>query len=202
MTRTYHSRRRTESAVRTRQTIVEAAVRMHSQGITTLSAVAEEAGVSLPTVNKYFPTREDLFTACTGHVAANLGYPSQEALAAIADPGERVITVVREAYRLNETTFGTTWTGYVLEAESPTLSQAVASYEDSINSLADILLCDWSGDISDPETMRRFVRAMLSPLTYRALRLKNGLAFDDAVRHVALALAGMLDIELRMDLLE
>ncbi len=41
----------------------------------------------------------------------------------------------------------------------------------------------------------RFVRAALHPLTYRALRLKNGIGFEDAVDHMTLALAGVLNIE-------
>ena len=97
MTRKYSSQRRAESAEHTRQTIVEAAVRLHMQGITTMNAVAEEAGVSLPTVNKYFPTREDLFGACTSHVADSLDYPSPDDLADLRDPGERLslIRIVR-----------------------------------------------------------------------------------------------------------
>ncbi len=197
MTRTYNSRRRSESAERTRQAIVESAVKLHGLGIVTMSAVAEAAGVSLPTVNKYFPTREDLFLACTSHVAASQEQPPYDDLAAIADRSERLVQVVREAYRLNEESFGHTWTGYRLEDESPTLAEALAGYEGLVGGLADVLLHDWHSGISDRDTMTRFVRALLSPLTYRALRLKNGLSIDDAVKHVTLALAGLLNIELR-----
>lgn len=186
MTRKYRSRRREESAERTRQAIVEAAVKMHQQGITTLSAVAEEAGVSLPTVNKYFPTREDLFAACTGHVAATLDYPSLEALSAIEDRAQRIHEVVCEAYRLHETTLGTTWTGYRLEDESPMLARAIAEYEDFVGVLAAILLDDWSG--ANRETTNGFVRAMLSPLMYRVLRLKSGLDIEEAIQQTAQAL--------------
>lgn len=197
MKRTYNSRRRAESAERTRQAIIESAVKLHGQGITTLSAVAEDAGVSLPTVNKYFPTREDLFLACTNHVAALQEKPPYNDLAAMTDRGERLMRVVREAYRLNEESFGQLWVGYKLEDDSPTLAKAIAAQEGLIAGLADVLLHDWQGSISDRDTMTRFTRALLSPLTYRALRLKNGLSMDDAVKHVALALAGLLDIELR-----
>ena len=190
MKRKYNSRRRAESAEQTRQAIVEAAVKMHQQGITTMSAVAEEAGVSLPTVNKYFPTREDLFGACTGHVAATLDYPSLESLAAIESREERIREVVREAYRLNQTTLGTAWTGYKLEDESPTMAQAINDYEQFMGVLAGTLLGDWDGD--NREAMLGFVSAMLGPLTYRALRLKNGLNFETAVQHTAHALTSML----------
>jgi AcrR family transcriptional regulator len=192
MARKYNSHRRTESAATTRQTIVEAAIRLHGQGITTLSAVAEAAGVSLPTVNKYFPTREELFQACTGHVAANLEYLPPETLLAIQNPADRLRRVVREVYTLHEEAFGQFWLGYKLEDESPVLAGAIKDYEALVATLADTLPYD--NAVGDQDTVSRFVRAALSPLTYRALRLKNGLEFEDAVETMTLALAGVLNI--------
>ncbi len=193
MTRTYHSRRRAESATHTRQAIIEAAVKLHGEGITTVAAVAEEAGVSLPTVNKYFPTREDLFTACTTHVTAALEYPSPESLRAIQNPGDRLRRVVREVYRLHEETFGQSWTGYKLEDESPVMAQAMANYEGLIAMFAETLTYEHAA--GDRDTITRFVRAALSPLTYRALRSRNGLGYEEAVENMTLALAGVLNIE-------
>ena len=196
MTRKYNSQRRAESAERTRQAIVEAAVKMHQQGVTTLSAVAEEAGVSLPTVNKYFPTREDLFGACTTHVAAHLDYPSPDALAAIDDAGERLSQLVQQVFVLHETTFGTAWTGYRLEDESQMMAEAMANYEHFIGLLVDAMLHDLDHFIGDKATIAGFVRAALSPLTYRALRLRNGLDQADAARYMTVALSGLLGIGL------
>lgn len=193
MARKYNSRRRAESAEHTRQAIIEAAVKMHGKGITTLPAVAEEAGVSLPTVNKYFPTREDLFNACTSHVAANLEYTPPETLLAISNPGSRLRRVVGEIYRLNEETFGHSWTGYKLEDESPVLAQAIANVEGLVAALAETL--PYEGTVGNQDTMKRFVRALLNPLTYRALRLKNGLSFEEAVEHMTMALAAVLNIK-------
>jgi len=194
VTRTYHSRRRAESATHTRQAIVEAAVRLHGKVITTLAAVADEAGVSLPTVNKYFPTREDLFDACTTHMITKLEYPSPETLSAIKNPAERLHRVVHDVYRLHEESFGHTWTGYKLEDESPVMVQAMANYEGLIATLAETLPYEYAA--GDRDTVTRFVRAALSPLTYRALRLKNGLGFEEAVENMTRALAGVLNIEL------
>lgn len=193
MKRTYNSRRRMESALQTRQSIIEAAVKLHGQGITTLSAVAEEAGVSLPTLNKYFPTREDLFTACTTHVAQQLQFAAPETIRAIANPQARLHRVVEEVFRLHEETFGQLWTGYKLEDESPVLARAVAAQEELVSTLADTLTED--SDAGDRDTIRQFVRAALNPLTYRALRSRNGLSFEDAVCTMTRALAGLLKIE-------
>ena len=45
MPRKYDSQRREEAAARTRQAIVDAAVKLHGEGITTVAAVADEAHV-------------------------------------------------------------------------------------------------------------------------------------------------------------
>lgn len=187
MTRKYKSRRRAESAERTRQSIVEAAVKLHDQGITTLSAVADEAGVSLPTVNKYFPTREDLFTACTGHVISNVEFPQPEILLAIPDRAQRIEQVVAGVFRLHEETFGVTWTGYKLEDESPVLARVTTEQEELINRIVDTL------QIGEGDPLRPFAQALLNPLTYRALRLRNGMDFDTAVTVTAQALIKLLD---------
>ena len=193
MKRTYNSRLRTASAAHTRQAIIEAAVKLHGEGITTLSAVADEAEVSLPTLTKYFPTREDLFSACTTHVLQRLDYPSPERLKAIQNPGERLRCMVHEVFRLQEGIFGQLWTGLKLEDESPVLARANADVEALIAQLADTLSYDQV--TGDRDVAMRFVRAALHPLTYRALRLKNGIGFEDAVDHMTLALAGVLNIE-------
>lgn len=194
MTRQYNSSRREAVAQQTRQAIVEAAVKLHGEGITVLSAVAEEAGVSLPTLTRYFPTREALFDACTSHVAASLEYTSPETLRAIQNPGERLQCVVQEIFRLHEEVKGQMWTGYKLEDESPILAQALKASEDSITPLIETL--PFENAVEDPEALKRFVHAMLHPLTYRALRVKNGLSIDEAIRHMILSLAAVLNIEL------
>jgi AcrR family transcriptional regulator len=193
MKRTYNSRRRAESASNTRQSIIEAAVKLHGEGITTLSSVADKAGVSLPTLNKYFPTRDDLFIACTSHVLGQLEYPSPEKLRTIQNPGERLRQVVHAVYRLHEEIFGQQWTGYKLEDESLVLARVNADTEALIASLADTLCYDHVPGTQD--VTARFVSAVLHPLTYRALRLKNGLNFEQAVDNMTLALGGLLNIE-------
>jgi len=190
MARKYESRRRQASAARTRQAIVEAAVRLHARGITTVSAVADEAGVSLPTVNKYFPTREDLFGACTRHVAERLKVPRLDELAAIPDPAERLAAVVRQLFAVFEQSLGHAWTGYVLEDESPTMAQVMAETDGLARAIADVL---FAGE-APPEALRGFVHGLLHPLTYRALRVKQGLSHDEAAEYMVLALGRLLDI--------
>ena len=196
MKRTYNSQRRAANAERTRQAIVEAAVKLHGEGVTTLSAVADAAGVALPTLNKHFPTREDLFDACTRHHRSQLETPEPEDLAAIADRGARLYQVVLNVNRIHEQSFGHSWTGYKLEDESPAMTLAMQDYEGFIAVFVDILLEDWTGNADDAKTTVAFVCGLLNPLTYRALRLRNGLSFDEATAQLAKTLACTLNIRL------
>jgi AcrR family transcriptional regulator len=69
VTRTYILKRRAESQAATRQRIVEAAVELHSSvgpASTTLSMIAERAGVQRHTLYAHFPDERSLFLACSG----------------------------------------------------------------------------------------------------------------------------------------
>ena len=191
MKRKYDSSRRLASAAHTRQTIVETAVKLHGQGITSLSVLAAEAGVSLPTVNKHFPTREALFGACTRHVAESLDHPLPETLAAIADPAERLHKVVWHVFALHEATLGQMWTGYKLADESPVLAVALAEYEQLINSLVDVL----AGD-QDPIVPPRNARILASRIPTARLEVVRGaghLLLIDRADHCAAVIAGFLE---------
>jgi AcrR family transcriptional regulator len=70
--RKYEQRKRAEDVAATRQRITEATVELHGSvgpSRTTISAVAERAGVQRHTVYRHFPTEQDLFTACSIHFA-------------------------------------------------------------------------------------------------------------------------------------
>ena len=71
-TRPYRKRRRAEQEEQTRLRITEAAVDLHGSvgpARTTVSAVAERAGVQRATVYRHFPDEEALFAACSSHWA-------------------------------------------------------------------------------------------------------------------------------------
>lgn len=188
--RAYRSPHRSEAAARTRDAIVRAAVDLHARGVVTIAAVAAQAGVAVPTVVRHFPTREDLFGACTRHAAAHTAYPSPGELAAIADPRARVARAVRETYRMHESTFGLCWTGYRLAGESRAMEQALAGYQAVVDALADALLADTTADAP----ARGFVRAVLGALAYRALRTDGGLSEAQAVASTTQAIARLLNL--------
>lgn len=90
--RKYEQRRRAEQQEETRLRIVEAAVRLHGTvgpARTSLSAVAEKAGVQRNTLYRHFPDERALLDACSAHFSTRHPMPTGAGWAEIADPLER-----------------------------------------------------------------------------------------------------------------
>ena len=101
MTRTYTLKRRAEQQAKTRQRIVEAAVELHGSigpALTTISMVAERAGVQRHTFYAHFPDERTLLLACSGLVAERDPLPDAEPWRTIEDPKERLRVGLRAIY--------------------------------------------------------------------------------------------------------
>lgn len=99
--RRYNKRRRAELEDETRLRITEAAVELHGSlgpAKTTISAVAERAGVQRATVYRHFPDEEALFGACSMHWLGQHPLPDLAEWAAVADPEERLRTALGDLY--------------------------------------------------------------------------------------------------------
>jgi AcrR family transcriptional regulator len=93
MTRTYTLKRRAEQQADTRRRIVEAAVDLHCSvgpALTTLSMIAERAGVQRHTLYAHFPDERSLLLACSGLTMQRDPLPDAEPWRAIADRRERL----------------------------------------------------------------------------------------------------------------
>src|SRR5690348_17931976 len=100
-TRPYRKRRRAELEAQTRLRITESAVELHGTlgpSRTSLSAVAEHAGVRRSTLYRHFPDEAALFAACSAHWRASNPPPDVERWAAINDPDERLRAALEELY--------------------------------------------------------------------------------------------------------
>ena len=85
--RSYRKKRRAELEAQTRRRITESTVELHGTlgpSRTSISAVAEHAGVRRSTVYRHFPDEAALFTACTSHWMASNPMPDLARWAAIA----------------------------------------------------------------------------------------------------------------------
>ncbi|HLM31251.1 MAG TPA: helix-turn-helix domain-containing protein [Solirubrobacterales bacterium] len=107
MTRPYRKRRRAELEEETRRRITQATMELHElvgPAQTTVSAIAERAGVQRATVYRHFPDDTALITACSAHWMMLNPAPDIAAWAAIGDVDERLRTALAELYAWYERT--------------------------------------------------------------------------------------------------
>lgn len=194
--RRYHSPLRRQRKDETIRQILDAALRLHRQGITDLPSVAREAGVSLATVTKYFPTREELFQGCTAHYVSLHPLPSPEAWAAISDRQARIGQILSDLFGGYETAFGNLWLAYRLAGESSVMAQMVLAVEQLCHAAAELIVGDWVPAERRSEGVA-LVAGLLSPLSYRSLRLISRFSPEQSSRWIRhLIDAGLADLGL------
>jgi AcrR family transcriptional regulator len=101
MTRTYTLKKRAEQQAETRQRIVDAAVELHSTVgplATTLSMIAEKAGVQRHTLYAHFPDERSIFQACSAEAHQRDPSPTADAWRDIADRTERLTAALTDVY--------------------------------------------------------------------------------------------------------
>ena len=99
--RTYTLKRRAESQAETRQRIVEAAIALHTEigpAATTISMLAERAGVQRHTVYAHFPDDRSISLACSGLHYERDPFPDATPWRAIEDRRERLRTGLSALY--------------------------------------------------------------------------------------------------------
>jgi AcrR family transcriptional regulator len=107
--RQYRMKRRAEQEADTRLRITESAVDLHGTlgpARTSVSAVAERAGVRRSTVYRHFPDEAALFGACSAHWLASNPPPDVEAWGEVADPQERLELALSQLYAYYRRTEG------------------------------------------------------------------------------------------------
>jgi AcrR family transcriptional regulator len=93
ITRPYELRARADAMNRTRARITRAAIELHGTigpAATTMSAVAERAGVTRATLYRHFPNETELFKACSAEWRSANPAPDPAGWAAIPDPHDRL----------------------------------------------------------------------------------------------------------------
>ena len=99
--RTYRKAKRAQDEGRTRDRIVDAAEYLHGSlgpAHTTVSAVADRAGVTRATVYRHFADEESLFLACSQQWISRQQLPDPDAWGVIEDPIERLSAGLVDIY--------------------------------------------------------------------------------------------------------
>jgi AcrR family transcriptional regulator len=178
--RKYELKERARRQQETRQRIVEATVALHTSigpARTTISAIADRAGVERHTVYAHFPDERILFRACSSHWRSQHPRPSVESLLDGDEHAERLRNALDQMYAW----FESVESHLALfirdapqtEAGAETLAETIGE----ISRLADELARGWS--------RRKAVRAAIGHAlefeTWRSLVRRQGLSRRQAV---------------------
>jgi len=182
--RPYRMKRRAELEEHTRRRITESAVALHQEvgpAQTSISAIAERAGVRRSTVYRHFPDEDTLFAACSSHWRAANPPPDRRTWSSLEDPAERTRTALRELYAF----YGRTEAMYASlfrdEPLVPAVHRRLRDFYGYLRSIQD--------DLAEGRALRgrraKYVRAAVGHAlafpTWRSLTHDQGLRNDDAV---------------------
>lgn len=166
----------------TRLRITEATVRLHERvgpAQTTVSAVAQEAGVTRLTVYRHFPDEEALVRACSAHWETAHPPPDPAAWERVSDAHERLRRGLTETYRW--------W-----PSAAPMMSKVLRDLDamppfvrDQLHRdqtrRVDVLVRGVAGAAAADRRLRAVVAHALSLQTWRSLCEEGGLADEEAV---------------------
>ena len=191
--RTYRMKRRAELEEQTRRRITESAVALHEQvgpARTSITAVAERAGVRRSTVYRHFPDDEALFAACSSHWRAANPPPDPRAWAAIEDPRERTVTALRELYAFYARTEGMYTSLLRDEPLVPIVHRLLGDFYGYLRAIEDILMAGRGLRGRAARRTRAAIGHALAFPTWRSLLRDQGLADADAVSLMCVLVEG------------
>jgi AcrR family transcriptional regulator len=177
-TRRYQLRKRADAMEATRRRITEAAVDLHGSvgpARTTITAIAERAGVQRQTVYRHFPTEDDLLAACSQLHSELDRWPDPKAWRAITDPAERLTTALDELYAYYERNEAM-WTN-ILRDETlvESVATAMTVFRSFLDDAADALATGWGARGRRARVLRAATRHAVDFHTWRSLAHDGGI---------------------------
>jgi AcrR family transcriptional regulator len=187
--RPYRMTRRAEAEEQTRRRITESAAALHEElgpARTSISAIAERAGVRRSTVYRHFPDEDTLFAACSSHWRALNPPPDPGAWAAVADPAERTRRALAELYAF----YASTEAMYVSllrdEPVLPVVQRLLGDFHAYLGTLRDLLLAGRGLRGRRANRTGAAIGHALAFPTWHSLTREQGLANGDAVELMTL----------------
>ena len=151
----YRKKRRAELEAETRLRITESAVALHGSlgpSRTSMSAVAERAGVRRSTLYRHFPDEEALFDACSAHWGAANPPPDIAEWAGIEDPEARLRAALEALYAYYRQTEAM-MANLLRDVELPVVGSRMAGFLEYLDAIR--------GALSRGRPRRRAVRAAI-----------------------------------------
>jgi AcrR family transcriptional regulator len=186
--RTYRKRQRAEAEEATRLRITEAIMQLHEEvgpARTTVSAIADRAGVQRGTVYRHFPDVESQVEACSTHWLTLNAPPDPTPWTQIADPDERLRTALPAVYDWYAGTEGMVEKLYRDAPRVPAVAERLTVREQVFDAVADLLM--------EGRPRRKATRAAIGHAlgfeTWRSLVRGQGLSNQQAVKLMAAMVA-------------
>lgn len=182
--RPYRKKRRAELEAETRRRITESAVDLHGTvgpARTSMSAVAEHAGIRRSTLYRHFPDEAALFEACSAHWSAANPPPDLSGWAAIDDPQQRMRFALEELYgywRRTERMMGNLIRD---EATNASVKRTFRAFHAYMDAARDALMEGWDARGRRRARLRAAVGHALAFSTWRSLVREQGLEDAQAV---------------------
>ena len=184
MARKYEMKRRARRQEETHRRITEAAVELHQAvgpANTTISAIAERAGVQRLTVYKHFPDERALLAACSSHYEAENPVPDVVPWTRIPDPEERLRRALAETYAYHRRT--EPMMSKVLrdaQIHAPT-SEATVPYLRHWDRARYVLVTGWEAEDQRLKVLLAALGHALEFWTWRSLVHERGLTDEEAI---------------------
>jgi AcrR family transcriptional regulator len=185
--------RRAELEDATRRRITESAAALHEElgpARTSISAIADRAGVRRSTVYRHFPDEEALFAACSSHWRAANPPPDPRAWAAIEDPAERMETALREIYAFYGRTEGMYTSLLRDEPLVPIVQRLLGDFHGFLRAIQDVLMAGRGLRGRAARRTRAAIGHALAFPTWRSLAREQELADGDAVALICALVEG------------
>ena len=170
--RSYRKKQRAELEEQTRRRITESTVELHGTlgpARTSISAVAQRAGVRRSTVYRHFPDEAALFAACTAHWTAANPPPDLSAWAAIDDPDERLRIGLGQLYAYYRQSEPMLENLHRDEATMPIVKQLFGGFRDYISDAQETLMKRRRARGASRRRVRAAVGHALAFATWRSL---------------------------------
>jgi AcrR family transcriptional regulator len=182
--RRYEKKRRAELEAETRRRITEKAVELHGTlgpARTSISAIAERAGVRRSTVYRHFPDEAALFDACSSHWESANPVPDMTAWQSIEDPDRRLRTALDELYAHYRRTEAMMDNLHRDELTMPLVAERFAGYHGYVAATRDLLIRGRSARGRRRAEARAAVGHALAYTTWKSLAREQGLDDGQAV---------------------
>ena len=169
----------TRNPEETRRRIARAAMELHQEvgpAATTITGIAERAGVQRLTVYRHFPDERAVIGACSALWEESHPLPDTARWAGMTDPAGRLRTALEEVYGYFRR--GAPMLEKILrdEPEMPELVQQMVSYHAWFRELAGQLCAGWG---ADPDAQRLIRAAVVHAVDFRTWRSLSREGLED-----------------------